>query len=198
IAPHVVVEPSVVDAVTPEKGSRLVALDNERSWSAFERHALKVSPQGEVLVNRWEAGAMELVLVGGSVTAEVDKLKAGESFQIRTRDVVVRVVGTRFTVKLIPAGGTEVSVEEGIVEVTERNGVVARLEVGDKRHFGADPGPEVQSPEEPRPEVAPRVERRRRAAPADATGDELKVIEIDVPPQSAPVPEKMPGEGDAP
>jgi len=139
---------------------------------------------------------MDLLLVSGAITAEVDRLKPDESFQIRTRDVVVRVVGTRFTVKLMPLGGTEDSVEEGVVEVTDRVGAVARLTGGERRKFGEPV--EVEAADDAEPQSTP-VSRPRRAVPQDTRDSgSLKVIEIDVPPQSAPVPEQMRGGVDYP
>ncbi|MDD5307203.1 MAG: FecR domain-containing protein [Deltaproteobacteria bacterium] len=54
----------------------------------------------------------------------------GRNLEVATPDAVVRVVGTVFTVEVIPGGGTRVGVEGGRVEVVSAAGPVRTVEVG--------------------------------------------------------------------
>lgn len=171
-------------------GDRLQATSEDRSWTAFDRHELVLSSGGELLVKRWEPRVTHVWLSRGVVTAEVDKLHGEERFQIETGDVTVRVVGTRFTVALLSDGGTQVSVEEGVVEVTDQAGRTDRVLAGQRRSYGI--------PDAPAEQVKEPAVMKRRATPRVESDTPLKVIEIEVPPQSAPVPEQMRQDGTVP
>ena len=70
-------------------------------------------------------------IVAGSATFDVAPRKAGSVFQVRTANIKVTVVGTRFTVAKEKDGTVNVSVEHGLVDVQRGGEAANRLSAGD-------------------------------------------------------------------
>ncbi len=88
---------------------------------------LELKENAAVYLTSAKADSVSLTMASGRVSFSVSK-KPQRAFIISLDDVLVRVVGTKFTIDRTPAD-TEVEVEEGIVEVTSEAGV-ARLTAG--------------------------------------------------------------------
>ncbi|WP_373047585.1 FecR domain-containing protein [Vulgatibacter sp.] len=99
-------------------------------------HRIEVATGGTLHFDSVAAGAAAFRVEAGSASFEVEKLQEGESFRVRTGQVLVEVVGTRFEVA---AEGecSSVAVSEGRVRVTESAGIryLAAGETG--RYCGA-------------------------------------------------------------
>jgi hypothetical protein len=117
---------------------------------------------------RREAAAAELVVSRGQVGFTVRPLDGQATFRVRTRQVLVDVVGTRFEVEARDRC-TRVEVERGLVRVTASStGEVHRLGPGARRTFCARPSaPEVLSREERMARRALSLLEQRDLAGAD-------------------------------
>lgn len=103
----------------------------------------------------------ELRLDRGHLAIAVDPLQASQSFVISTPAAMIEVIGTVFRVKVEP-NGTAVSVDEGVVRVTPRNGGAAELVRAGQRTFVSNtPAPAGQRAEV----VAPKQEPIARVPP---------------------------------
>lgn len=92
-----------------------------------------------VRLESWEGGSAALLLESGRIDASVLHREAGESVEVRTSFLAVRVIGTRFTVIHRPDAGTDVSVEEGEVALESPPGTeIARLRSGNLARVGPD------------------------------------------------------------
>jgi hypothetical protein len=87
-----------------------------------------LGPESRLRVVELRAGRTRLELIVGSVANQVEKLAAQAQYRILTGDIVASVRGTRFLVEQIQ--GTRVAVQEGLVEVTRGDQVVALLSAG--------------------------------------------------------------------
>src|SRR5690606_34496484 len=76
----------------------------------------------------------ELRLLAGEATFEVEPLGPGEGFRVRTDEVLVEVVGTRFTVRA-QERCSEVLVAQGRVRVSTVRGAGRILGVGAEERF---------------------------------------------------------------
>jgi hypothetical protein len=141
--------------------------------------ALSVAPASEVGVSRRQAvadGFEERVLLrAGGVALRVPKLGTRGKVSVETRDALVEVHGTQFSVRVVErpplAPFTEVSVREGRVLV--RSGAEPRfLGAGERWSSAVDlpslPAPSVSRPPEPEPALtsAPHERRVRQAGRA--------------------------------
>jgi tetratricopeptide (TPR) repeat protein len=106
-------------------GERVVEADRVRTDSAghalFRAHgvvAMLIGSESDVAFERLGRGTF-LRLSRGTLTARVSKRKPGESFVVQTDRYTVTVVGTLFVVEQGPDDHTAVSVQEGIVEVSD-------------------------------------------------------------------------------
>jgi len=151
----------------------------------------------------------------GELEVEVDPLASGESFILQTPDAAVRVVGTRFVVR-VSDGETRLGVLEGKVELRSlrREGDAPTLaREGSWLRVRAEPGaaPEPVEPEAPaaRPRLVSPVEAPAGGA-ADATRpgidgapgtdpDDANRRASEAPdPDAAPSVREAPSAGDAP
>lgn len=144
-------EPAVTAALEPglrlSDGSRVVSdpgTDLRVIESARERVALE--------------------LVSGRATFDVAHLE-GRAFSVRVRELVVRVVGTRFVIA-VKAGQVRVEVERGRVEI-DRPGAPS-VTLGPGESFSAADSPPAEAPPAAAPSSAPSV-APRGSAPLDAT-----------------------------
>jgi hypothetical protein len=87
-----------------------------------------LGPESRLRVVELRAGRTRLELLVGSVANQVEKLAAQAHYRILTGDIVASVRGTRFLVE--QAQGTRVAVQEGLVEVTRGDQVMALLSAG--------------------------------------------------------------------
>lgn len=111
---------------------------------------LSLRPASAAKVVRKDAEATVVDLINGEITCEVGKRAPGAVYQVRARDVVVTVLGTRFTVNLDRAtGGVAVGVEEGVVRVQRGDEPAAVLRAGDSVELAA----RVDVAEAPKKEV---------------------------------------------
>ncbi|HWV39355.1 MAG TPA: FecR domain-containing protein [Vulgatibacter sp.] len=105
-------------------------------------HQVLVDPGGRLHVEHAEPDLSELRVEAGRARFEVEPLVAGQRFKVRTDQVLVEVVGTRFSVEA--AGScSAVEVEEGRVRSTDGRGEQVFLGAGESRRFCADPGSEA-------------------------------------------------------
>jgi hypothetical protein len=123
-------------------GDRVIAHDNGRAALLLPTGThLGVEPGGDLeVVDLGVVGGTNATQVfhlgAGTMRADVEKLRAGERFLVRTSDAEVEVRGTSFHVANVPpdpACGqgttTRVTVFEGVVSV-RAHGVEARVEAG--------------------------------------------------------------------
>jgi transmembrane sensor len=116
---------------------------------------IALAPRSGLEVRGSKSAALSLVLSRGAVTCDVAH-REGRTFSVLAGDVVVRVVGTKFTVKT-SAGElprVEVSVLRGVVEVESkrRPGVVAKVAAGQSWIQSAEP--DARGPASPEPAAA--------------------------------------------
>lgn len=105
-------------------------------------HRVLVEPGGSLHVEHAEPNVSELRVEGGRALFEVESLAPGQSFKVRTDQVLVEVVGTRFAVEA--AGGCSgVAVEEGRVRITDGRGAQVFLGAGESRRFCGNPAAEA-------------------------------------------------------
>lgn len=119
------------------------------------------------------AREVDVRLYRGEVSAAVEKLGDGDSFEINTRQARIKVVGTRFTVRAAEEE-TSVSVEEGTVWVWPLGATEPLvLNAGQQHHIGdKKPEPVVISPPPPPPPVP---ENKVKAAPPKVEAKEARV-----------------------
>lgn len=124
------------DQTIPSGGSLHVAGDLPTSFKVYA-HEVHLSPESQVEVVAAEAGRIELAVKAGRATFAVEKLREGEVFRVRTAHVLVEVVGTRFAVQSESHCST-VTVEEGLVRVSDTAGAVVYLRPNQQRRFCPD------------------------------------------------------------
>lgn len=119
----------------------------------------RVEVEGEIRLAAASEARTRIELRAGRVTSTVPPLAAGETYVVVTPAAEVAVRGTRFTVIRTVDGGTDVSVTEGVVEVTPTGGVAFLLRAGESRQV---PAPGSAKAEQPTAEAA-----RARSAQGD-------------------------------
>jgi transmembrane sensor len=168
------VRPAVVAETAAVLSSRAVAFADGSSAELADREAeLRVEQQSAERVVTSLRGAARFDIVPN----------ARRAFEVRTRDVRVRVLGTRFAVQELAGGQTKISVDRGKVQV-EWLGGSRTLVAGDSGVFPpvtappaadrdletalASPEPEVASPPAAREPVAaaPRAPRPEASSPS--------------------------------
>lgn len=189
---HVAEKPATPPQPALRAGQVVATSDTDLEIDGFGRHAITIAAASEVRVVRFEEGGVVLELLKGSVRSDVQRRSADEVYEVRAGDVTARVVGTVFTVTR-GADKTAVSVEHGVVAAKGEDGVEQRLTAGQSADFG----PRVEPATRPAAKAVRKsgVARRRPARTADeapsaarpaAEDGGLKIIEIDVPDQTAP------------
>ncbi len=101
-------------------GVSRVATEGSASHVEFGEASLDVGPHSAVLLEGDAAGGVTVLLDHGDVECEVAPRKARPPFVVRSGEVSVRVVGTRFHVTRT-GDATRVEVERGTVEVDEHD-----------------------------------------------------------------------------
>lgn len=97
-------------------------------------HRLEVDADGALRFQAIDSSAARLRVERGAARFQVAKLAPGDSFHVRTDQVLVEVIGTRFEVRAEgPCSG--VAVEEGQVQVTGPAGVTRSLRAGESDRF---------------------------------------------------------------
>ncbi|HEY0839749.1 MAG TPA: FecR family protein [Vulgatibacter sp.] len=112
---------------------------------AVGRHRVLVAPGGSVRVEHAEPNTSELRVEDGLAHFEVEHLSPGQSFKVRTDQVLVEVVGTRFSVEAT-GSCSEVTVDEGRVRVGFGRGERTYLGAGESRRFCGDPAGTAGAP----------------------------------------------------
>ena len=189
-------------------GSVIAAQARAREVTAFGRHLLELAPRTRVTIVAWNPRRIVLSLTTGSVRAVVRRELDGDHFEVRTTHARAKAIGTDYQVSIRQQGVTTVRVAHGAVEVTDSSASVSRVEAGEalrvdkKGALRPAPAPfqePVSSTKEEAagaPEVrAPRGQTDRRRSTPKSNGKPeqgshdggrgLKVIEIEVAPQSA-------------
>ncbi|WP_428263068.1 FecR domain-containing protein [Haliangium sp.] len=101
---------------------------------ALGAHRAELAPHTRLQVLPAAAEDVALVLTTGQAGFAVEPLAPGHGFRVATGDVLVEVVGTRFTVAL-EDGCTWVAVDEGRVRVTPADAAPVELDPGARRTF---------------------------------------------------------------
>ena len=99
--------------------------------AAIEADTVGLSAKGKLRILKAENRRTRLRLENGTVACKVAKRAEGEEFVVEAGELTVRVVGTRFSVTRDASGNTAVTVEEGIVAVTDKDGGTAMLHAGE-------------------------------------------------------------------
>ncbi len=97
-------------------------------------HEVHLSPASKVEVAAAEPELIELKVTSGTATFDVAPLSRGAIFRVRTEQVLVEVVGTRFSVQSERYCST-VKVEAGRVRVSDAEGRVVLLDPNQGRRF---------------------------------------------------------------
>lgn len=138
------VSPTAASPLLVEAGESIRSAEAPTSF-AVGPHRVLVAPGGSVRVEHAEPNTSELRVEDGLARFEVEHLSPGQSFKVRTDQVLVEVVGTRFSVE---AAGfcSEVTVEEGRVRVGFGRGDQTFLGAGESRRFCGDPAAAAGAP----------------------------------------------------
>lgn len=130
-------EPSEKVALTP---GRLLELDvNQEANVAFKDGTrMDLGATAAVRLNGIDQGGARIALESGSLTAEVTKQPKGSHFQVKTKEALLTVLGTKFTATKYP-WGTRVEVTEGRVR-TKRETDGKEVEVGAGSRVDVGPG----------------------------------------------------------
>jgi hypothetical protein len=193
-------------------GSVVAARSETRKLVAFDRHVMELAPRTRVTIVAWNPRRIVLNVTSGSVRAVVQRERDGDLFELRTAHARARALGTDYRVSVRQQGITSVRVNHGAVEVTDMTSGVTRVDAGESVRIDAR-GPLAQpasaKPQKERapptrasipdaPGALPSPARGRpsmKSSPADAPKKPaaaakygLKVIEIDIAPQSAEPP----------
>jgi len=158
------------DAVTTGKQHQTVTVAEAR---------MNVAPQSRCKVASLTASNTVVELQTGSVTFDVKPRPKGVTFQVKANDVMVTVVGTRFTVEIDDLGAVLVSVEHGQVSVQQGSAMASLLSDGDTIRKSVKPSiakteeSEVTPTNETTEEAtAPQVVEAGKDAPVDVEADE--------------------------
>ena len=129
-------------------------------------------------------GRFTATLKAGSLVADVDP--GGELFVIRSRDAEVTVLGTRFAVEIVAAGGTRLRVERGKVRYFHLPGGPARVvNAGEVYPPVMTTLPEIKEPPAtaPQPPAAPKPVSPDRKPAAKAPAKQPALEGLDMPTQ---------------
>ncbi len=127
--------PVVASPAAPlfEAGATLSTASDKMSVALEDGSRVTLSPKSRVAMQDTETDDVALNLAEGRVHCDVAKDK-GRTFSVLAGGVVVRVVGTSFSVERLSLSSEEkvtVDVTEGIVEVEGPDGVIKRLGAGE-------------------------------------------------------------------
>lgn len=130
-------EPSEKVTLTP---GHLLELDvNQEANVAFKDGTrMDLGATAAVRLNGIDQGGARIALESGSLSAEVTKQPKGSHFQVKTKEALLTVLGTKFTATKYP-WGTRVEVTEGRVR-TKRETDGKEVEVGAGSRVDVGPG----------------------------------------------------------
>jgi hypothetical protein len=135
------------------------------SWESLEHdlpvelgpHRIVLAPQSRMRLRRHHRADVELALESGRARFAVQKLKHGATFRVRTPEVLVEVVGTRFTVTR-SRDCTGVSVQSGQVRVARTESEQLLLDAGEQTtHCQTMPAPSSTAAEQTAGETPERA-----------------------------------------
>ncbi len=113
-------------------GSELEAPSNKHMVASIQDDTIGLVSKAKLRILRAEKNRTLLRLESGKVSCKVAKRHEKGEFVVEAGQLSVKVMGTKFTVFLTPLGTTEVTVEEGLVQVTDQTGKVLMLKAGEK------------------------------------------------------------------
>ncbi|MCP4677104.1 MAG: tetratricopeptide repeat protein, partial [Deltaproteobacteria bacterium] len=111
----------------PGEGRLLLGVGSDR---------VAVGARSKIEVLKADAEETRIKLFGGSVTSEVDPRGGRGSFAVEVRGFVVKVIGTRFMVSMLPDSRVQVAVDKGRVEVVEPDETLHIVSEGQVLEFG--------------------------------------------------------------
>lgn len=205
-------EPSLERPRELGPGSVIASQARAREVNVFGRHTLELDPRTRVTVVAWNPRRIVVNVTSGSVRAVVRRELKGDHFEVRTPHARARALGTDYRVSVRQQGVTTVRVDHGVVEVTDAASQVTRVEAGALLRVGRsgrlqerpERPPESVAAEPEAPDASKKAPTRSRSKPSKGTRGQarptnpiktpashprgLKVIEIDIAPQSAEPP----------
>lgn len=109
--------PAVVDAVI-YLGGEVHAHEASTARLRIEETLVRVAPNTIFSFRKPSTDTLQIDLQNGQIWLNVEGLQPGQQFEVRTPAAVASVRGTRFSVRIDPAGITHVSVMQGAVDLT--------------------------------------------------------------------------------
>ncbi len=194
-----------LDTQNPAGAGDVVAAGRNESVVTVSDATMTLRPASVAKVVEQTATTTLVDVIGGEVAFDVGKRAVGATFRVRASDVLVTVVGTRFTVTVQPeSGDVSVAVEEGVVRVQRGEEPAATLRAGDAVTLAphqdvaeaptqpADPTqPDVETPEVEAPEVetpeAPMDEPLESPESVDSPPPADAVAPVEIAPTPTPV-----------
>lgn len=153
-----------------ERGAIYTAGRDVRKVTVAEA-MVSIQPEGACEVTRLGGAVTQLDVIAGAVHFAVDKRAPGHSFRVTSGDVLVKVVGTAFTVDRVDDEHVTVSVDHGVVAVSRAGESRATLRAGETLTVVVVP-PDVAANDHAHDERAHRVEPvQPAAAPTDPERD---------------------------
>lgn len=133
-----------IDSARPGHDSVVATLASVGTGGRYSvgPHRVEIENQGRLFFEAVDPGSVRIRLEAGQATFDVEKLDGGDTFEVRTEQVLVQVVGTRFSVASV-GGCSEVKVEEGRVRVLSPTAEPSTLGAGEAGRFcesGGRPG----------------------------------------------------------
>lgn len=133
-----------IDSARPGHDSVVATLASVATGGRYSvgPHRVEIANQGRLFFEAVDPGSVRIRLEAGQATFDVEKLDNGDTFEVRTEQVLVQVVGTRFSVAS-DGGCSEVKVEEGRVRVLSATAEPSTLGAGEAGRFcesGGRPG----------------------------------------------------------
>lgn len=135
------------DPQREQPGPRLWRAQDREATFLLGAHRLTLTPRSQVRMLSVSVAGTVLRVERGSADFSIKPL-AGKRFSVRTAQLEVAVVGTRFTVA-VDSSCSRVSVDHGQVQVTSNQGATWSLAAGSSRTLCSEPTrPEVLTPQE--------------------------------------------------
>lgn len=116
-----------VGEIAITEGTLLSTSTQEQIVALWEGTEMVLAPGTEARVVKLRDHQLQVALLRGSIANQVAKLGASESYVIEVNDHRVTVRGTRFVVTRGADGKAEVTLNEGKVDVTRADLLIARM-----------------------------------------------------------------------
>ena len=128
---HILATDGTKSVLTLASKDVLEAPENTPVHADIEADTVGLSAKGKLRILNAKNRRTRLRLESGTIACKVAARTEGEEFVVEAGELTVRVVGTRFSVTRDASGKTGVTVEEGIVAVTDKDGSTAMLHAGE-------------------------------------------------------------------